>query len=169
MLGYADVMWKNKHIILALLIAPVLAIIAWFSVDYFVAEQPHAARPGASYPLVARPNCRRLSDGCELVNEDFRLTLAVTQFDAGGAEIDLTSEFALDQAAVGVANAGGGDSTPTVLLETDAEGKRWRGRAAGALDAQSMLRVAVTADDSTFYAEVPVTFFFVDAAGNAVD
>ena len=159
-------MWKNKHVILALLIAPVLAIIGWFSVDYFVAERPHAAKPGGSYPLVAKPSCRRLSDGCELVNEDFRLTLAVAQFDAAGADIELTSEFALDQAAVGVVNEGGDDGIPTALRGTDADGQLWRGRVTGTVDAQSKLRVAVTADDSTFYAEVPVTFFFVDGAGN---
>lgn len=162
-------MWKNKHVILALLIAPALAIIAWFSVDYFVAEQPHSARPGATYPLVAKPNCRRPSDGCELVNEDFRLTVVVPQFDASGADIELISVFALDQAAVGVVNRGGDDGVPTALIDTGTAGKQWRGRATGMLDAQSMLRVAVTAEDSTFYAEIPVTFFFVDASGDAAN
>ena len=80
-------MWKNKHVILAMLIAPVLAIIAWFSVDYFVAERPHEARPGASYPLVAKPNCRRLSERCDLVNEDFRLGMNITYADYGDATL----------------------------------------------------------------------------------
>ncbi len=59
-------MFRNKHLILAFLIAPVLAIIAWFSVDYFVAEKPHSAKPGASYELIAKPNCRRFSRRCDL-------------------------------------------------------------------------------------------------------
>ena len=153
-------MWKNKHVTLALLIAPVLAIIAWFSVDYFVAERPHAAKAGASYPLVAKPSCRRLSDGCELVNEDFRLTVAVTSFNAGGAEIDLTSVFPLGRVAIGVVNAGVEDAPPTALGRSDMEGKRWRGRVGGSLDADTALRVAAVAGGSTYYAEIPVTFFF---------
>ncbi len=155
-------MWNNKHVILALLIAPVLAIIAWFSVDYFVAERPHAARPGASYPMVAKPNCRRLSEGCELVNEDFRLVVAVTQFDAGGVEIDLTSVFPLSQAAIGVANGGVDDGAPVALAAADTEARRWRGRVDGSIEADSLLRVAVVAEESTYYAEIPVTFFFAD-------
>ena len=153
-------MWKNKHVTLALLIAPVLAIIAWFSVDYFVAERPHAAKAGASYPLVAKPNCRRPSDGCELVNEDFRLQVTVIDFDTIGAEVDLTSVFPLDRVAVGVANAGVEEGRPTALELADAAGKRWRGRVGGSLDADTVLRVAAIADDSTYYAEIPVTFFF---------
>jgi hypothetical protein len=31
-------MWTNKHVIIAMLVAPVLAIMAWFAVDYLVAR-----------------------------------------------------------------------------------------------------------------------------------
>ncbi len=153
-------MWKNKHVTLALLIAPVLAIIAWFSVDYFVAERPHAAEAGASYPLIAKPNCRRLSDGCELVNEDFRLTVAVTDFDMSGAQVDLTSVFPLSRVAIGVANAALDDGPPTALKPADTEGTRWHGRVDGSVDTDTALRVAAVAGGSTYYAEIPVTFFF---------
>ena len=80
---------------IALLVAPMLAIIAWFAVDYFVAERPQAASPGESYPLVARPNCRRLSDACELANADLTLTLVVTRASATGATVELTSVLPL--------------------------------------------------------------------------
>ena len=153
-------LFTNKHVVVAMLVAPVLGILAWFSVDYFIGERPHAAKDGASYALVARPNCRRLSDGCELVNEDFQLTLAVTSFDATGAVLDLISVFPLSQVGIGVANAGVEAGPPTALELADAEGKRWRGRVDGSLDADTQLRVVAFADDSSFYAEIPVTFFF---------
>jgi hypothetical protein len=153
-------LFTNKHVVVAMLVAPVLGILAWFSVDYFIGERPHAARDGASYALVARPNCRRLSDGCELVNEDFQLKVMVTSFDAIGAELDLSSVFPLSQVGIGVANAGVEDAPPTVLERADAEGKRWRGRVGGSMDADTKLRVAAIADDTTFYAEIPVTFFY---------
>lgn len=153
-------LFTNKHVVVAMLVAPVLGILAWFSVDYFIGERPHAAKAGGSYALVAKPNCRRPSDGCELVNEDFRLTVAVTNFDAIGAELDLTSVFPLSRVAIGVANAEVEDGPPTALALADADGKRWRGRVGGSLDANTVLRIAAIADDTTFYAEIPVTFFY---------
>ena len=153
-------LFTNKHVVVAMLVAPVLGILAWFSVDYFIGERPHAAKAGASYALVAKPNCRRLSDGCELVNEDFQLTVKVTDFDRSGAEVVLTSVLPLSRVAIGVANAGVEDDPPKALERSDAEGQRWRGRVGGSLDADTKLRVAAIADDSSFYAEVPVTFFF---------
>ncbi|NOQ87942.1 MAG: hypothetical protein GQ550_03380, partial [Gammaproteobacteria bacterium] len=49
---------KNKHLILAMFVAPVLAIIAYSSVDTIVSEQPQAAMQGSSYKLAAKSNCR---------------------------------------------------------------------------------------------------------------
>lgn len=152
--------FTNKHVVVAMLVAPVLGILAWFSVDYFIGERPHAAKAGASYALIAKPNCRRLSDGCELVNEDFQLTVVATSFDAVGAELDLTSVFPLSRVAIGMANAGVEGGLPTALERADTEGKRWRGRVRGSLDANTVLRVAAFADDTSFYAEIPVTFFY---------
>lgn len=39
-------MFKNKHFILALLIAPILSIIAYFGTDMALSEKPHAAKEG---------------------------------------------------------------------------------------------------------------------------
>ncbi len=155
-------MFKNKHIVIAMLVAPMLAIIAWFAVDYFVAERPQAASPGSSYPLVAKPNCRRLSDGCELSNEDLTLTLVVTRSNAMGATVELTSVFPLEQAAVGLANDGSDEGAPTVLEPADAEGLSWSGHVSGSIDADTAMRVLVRANEASFYAEVPVTFFFTE-------
>ena len=68
-------MFSNKHVLVAMLVAPVLAIMAWFAVDYFVAERPHAAEEGATYTLLAKSNCRYASGKCDLENADFELTI----------------------------------------------------------------------------------------------
>lgn len=154
-------MFRNKHIVIALLVAPMLAIIAWFAVDYFVAERPQAASPGESYPLVAKPNCRRLSDACELSNADLTLTLVATRTDATGATVELTSALPLGRAAVGLANDGVDDGPPSLLEIADAEGLSWRGSVSGRIDADTAMRVLVRANEANFYAEVPVTFFYL--------
>ncbi len=150
-------MFRNKHMILAFLIAPVLAIIAWFSVDYFLAERPHSAKPGASYELIAKPNCRRYSQRCDLKNEDVELSISVPAYDAFGIDVELDSTIVIDRAAVGL--AGG---APAALTIVDTHGKRWAGRVAGSVDSASTLRIAVIASESTFYAEVPTVFFIAE-------
>ncbi len=149
-------MWKNKHVILAMIIAPMLAIIAWFAVDYFVAERPQSIQEGASYPLVAKPSCRRPSEACELKNEDVELRLSVPRYDADGAELVVESTVPLQRAAAGVA----ANVAPALLDRMSDDGTRWHGRIEGTIGATTQLRVAVIADGATFYAEVPVTFFF---------
>ena len=52
------IVWKNKHVLIATLMAPVLALIAYFGVNALVGEKPHAAEAGQSYVLVEKPNCR---------------------------------------------------------------------------------------------------------------
>lgn len=46
-------MFKNKHFILALLIAPILSIIAYFGTDMALSEKPHAAKEGETYKLAS--------------------------------------------------------------------------------------------------------------------
>ena len=37
---------KNKHVVTATLVAPLLALMAYFAIDFFVGEPPQAAREG---------------------------------------------------------------------------------------------------------------------------
>ncbi|GAL14113.1 hypothetical protein JCM19233_5125 [Vibrio astriarenae] len=37
-------MFKNKHFIVALIVAPILAIIAYFGIDIASVKKPHAAK-----------------------------------------------------------------------------------------------------------------------------
>ena len=47
-------MFTNRHVIIAMIMAPILAALAWISAGQFTGEQAAPARPGQSYPLVAR-------------------------------------------------------------------------------------------------------------------
>ena len=98
-------MWKNKHVLVAVLVAPVLAVVAWFSVDHFVSEKPHAARPGADYPLAARSNCRYESGACDLVNNDFKLRITAPEGNTQRLLLEVAAEFPLRATTVGNADA----------------------------------------------------------------
>ena len=43
------VMLTNKHVVIALIVAPILAVIAYFATDAAVGEKPHKAQAGKSY------------------------------------------------------------------------------------------------------------------------
>ena len=116
-------MFTNKHIIVAMLVTPVLAILAWFAVGAFVGEDPQQAAPGQSYPLVERSNCRYDSGQCDLRNEDLRLSITV-ETTASGATLLLSSSHALDQVLLGIATDGVNDQ-PRNLQRQDSEGLRW--------------------------------------------
>ena len=150
-------MFTNKHVVVAMLVAPVLAILAWFAVDYFVSERPHAAESGASYLLIAKSNCRYDSGQCDLANGDFELTLRPTEIGESMITLDLESRFALQQATVGLVNEGI-EADPSGMVSSGTGATRWSTLLARPTNDKSTLRVAVAAQGATYYAEVPIVF-----------
>ncbi len=155
-------MFKNKHIIVALLVAPVLAIIAYFAVDYMVAERPHAAQADATYKLVAKPNCRYPSGACELKNGEFELTLKPAGAIGDQMTLRVEASFPLSMASLGVASAPGESTSPIALAADDAEGRLWSTTIATPKLDEAAFQIAVVADRSRFYAEVPTVFLAAD-------
>jgi len=82
--------FKNKHVITAMIVAPILAIVSYYAVDLMVKEQPKAAVEGQAYKLIAKSNCRYSSGACDLVNGDFKSTVTVAQ-GAGFNTLQITS------------------------------------------------------------------------------
>ena len=153
-------MWKDKHVVIALIVAPILAVIAWFGVDYIVAEKAQPAEPGSMYPLVARSNCRYDSGSCDLVNNDFEITLRPIDLRSDRTIISVESDFQLQQASLalvmnGKETAGRGAATETPEGETV-----WIVDIPVAAEPEAMLRVAVTAQDSVYFIEGPVTWMW---------
>ena len=152
-------MFKNKHLIIAMLVAPMLAIMAWFAVDYFVAERPHVAKEGAAYTLIAKSNCRYDSGQCDLENSDFKLSLRPMSVTSGSVQLEMTSAFALQSATLGLVDDGA-PAPPSPMAATTDEALHWTTRIDRPAGESSTIRVAVTADGATYYAEVPTVFLF---------
>jgi hypothetical protein len=149
--------FTNKHVVVAMLVAPVLAILAWFAVDYFLSEKPHAAVPGGAYALIAKSNCRYDSGQCDLENGDFKLTLKPVPGSAGGTALELMSRFPLQTATIGLIDADN-EGQPTAMLPSGSESTRWLAALPAQLSATTLIRLAVIAKETTYYAEVPVIF-----------
>lgn len=148
-------MWRNRHVVAALLIAPVLAVLGWLAVDALIGERPQAARAGMSYPLLPGPSCRRPGGVCVLENTDVRLTVGVSR--AGGAlAVSVESALPLDGVRIGRATADA--SAPTRLVAANAAGTRWRGTLPAERDGNPGLRLAAKAGESLYFAELPAVF-----------
>jgi len=150
-------MWKNKHVVVALLVAPILSILAWYAVGNLVGEKPQAAEEGKAYKLVARSNCRYASGSCDLHNADFELTIEPEMLAAASVALKLTSSHALQSAVLGLAE-NGSEPAPARMTRTDEAGLEWQGLLPHPSSPDAIIRVAVTAQGSTWYAEVPVVF-----------
>lgn len=150
-------MFKNKHVVIAMLVAPMLSIMAWYAVDYFFAEKPFEAKPGAAYLLIAKSNCRYDSGQCDLENGDFQLTLRPGEISEQAANIELAAKFSLQTATIALVE-NELESPPVKMAAKDTTAKLWTGTLTRPAAAESTVRVAVMADDSTYYAEVPVVF-----------
>ncbi len=150
-------MFRNKHLIIAMLVAPVLAIMAWFAVDYFVAERPHAAKEGATYALVAKSNCRYESGQCDLENADFKLSIRPGPVTAESMQLEITSAFPLQSATASIVSDGV-PAAPAAMTRKTEDALKWAGIIDLPGSEDSTLRVAVTAQGAAWYAEVPTVF-----------
>jgi hypothetical protein len=151
-------MWKNKHVVIAMIVAPILAILAWFAVGQIAGEKAQVAKPGAAYPLVARSNCRWASGECELVNNDLEMTILPLELGNQHTRLALESEFPLDQATFALLREGNEvvaraehDTSPDATA-------RMTVTIPAFADPEAVLRVAVTVQESLYFAEVPVVF-----------
>ncbi|MEE4145473.1 MAG: hypothetical protein V2I26_11780 [Halieaceae bacterium] len=148
--------FTNKHVIIAMIVAPVLAILAWVGVGQFAGETPQAPVAGKSYPLVEKSNCRYASGACDLENEDFRLRLTLTGVDSL-AELVVRSAVPLDGVVLGI-GLPEHEPEPTPMRATDGQGLEWHlvvGRIPGP---QERIRVVAIADGSSYFAEASTAF-----------
>ena len=153
-------MWKDKHVVIALIVAPILAIIAWFGVDYIVAEKAQPAEPGSMYPLVARSNCRYDSGSCDLVNNDFKVRIRPVDLKDDRTILAVESEFVLQQASLALVVGGeetAGKGAPTKTPEGETV---WIVNIPVRAEPEAILRVAVTAQDSVYFIEGPVNWMW---------
>ena len=151
-------MWKNMHVAIALIVAPILAILAWFAVGQIAGEKAQVAEPGGTYPLVARSNCRWESGECELVNNDLKMTIMPLELGAQYTRLALDSEFPMTQATFALLFGGNEVAASATRDESPDAAAQMTVTIPAFADPEAMLRVAVTVKESLYFAEVPVVF-----------
>ncbi|MCP4842841.1 MAG: hypothetical protein GY887_14015, partial [Halieaceae bacterium] len=65
----------NRHLVIALMVTPLLAMAGWWASGLFADHEPGPAQKGSVYPLLEKSNCRYASGRCLLENVDFTIAL----------------------------------------------------------------------------------------------
>ncbi|WP_075187090.1 hypothetical protein [Teredinibacter haidensis] len=148
---------KNKHLILAMFIAPILAIIAYVAVDYRLSETPTAAVAGDSYKLAAKSNCRYKSGVCTLHNADIKLTLSAERKSATEVVLSIAANLPVQKILIAVYD-GSGDAPPTDMQPLSADWTGWTKTVRIEEPQSSSLRLVVNIDGATYFAETSAVF-----------
>jgi len=148
---------KNKHLILAMFIAPVLAILAYFATDYVVSEKPQVAIQGEVYKLAANSNCRYQSGVCTLKNGDVEVSVRATRIDNNQLELIVSSNFVIQSALVSFLNDSKDTSDKPKVMQAENKNS-WKTNLNFEKE-QNTLRLALNIDDSLYYAETSAVFF----------
>ena len=112
-------MLTNRHIVVALLVAPVLAVLGWFAVGQLIGERAAPAQAGQSYPLLAQSNCRYASGSCELKNAELWLRLEAESGES--PRLMLTASHPLDGVKLALSATTGVETDATTGAQTDAQ------------------------------------------------
>ncbi|MFV8819605.1 hypothetical protein [Haliea sp. E17] len=148
----------NKHVVVALLVAPILSILAWFAVGNLIGEKPHAAKPGEVYSLLEKSNCRYESGACDLVNGNVSLQLKVLG-SAASPLLELQSNVSLQAVAVAVVPEGAGDDVPPQTMRSvSGDNTLWQLSLAAPLAEGERLRLVAVTPNNRFTAETSTRF-----------
>jgi hypothetical protein len=156
---------KNKHLVVAMLVAPVLAVLSYFALDVLVGEQPKPAEEGQSYPLVEKPDCRWASGHCGLKNADFEIEIVAEGVGEDRVSLTLTSVFPLDGAMLALVSGEDDDAPPAAMQASGDDGLGWWTEIARPDPARQRLRLVVSSAGSLYYGDAATAFTARKEAG----
>jgi len=143
-----------------MLVAPILAILAYFLADYAVSEKPHRAKKGTSYKLIAKSNCRYTSGKCELHNGDFIMTLKPKLSTDKKLVLTLETNVSLDGVKLALNQIPQASPTPSDMKALDATHKKWQILINPPSSEKNHLQLVASAHGSLYFADVTTVFFY---------
>ena len=151
-------MFKNKHFIIALLIAPILSLIAYFGTDMALSEKPHAAKEGESYKLASKSNCRYTSGLCDMENGDFKVKFRSEKLTQDSLELSLHAAYPLEGVKLSVVDNQEQNAQPVDMMPAGQDGQNWIITLPKPASADSWLRVAIQSEGTLYYGETQTAF-----------
>ena len=115
--------FTNRHVVIALIVGPILAILAWIGVGQIAGEKAAVALAGNSYPLVEKSDCRYESGHCKLENEDFKLLVRLEKRGIDPVLV-LQSAHALEGVVMSIAEPGS-EKAPVAMRSSGTQNSEW--------------------------------------------
>lgn len=162
--GNIMLFYKNKHVVVALLVAPILALISYFSVDMMVAEKPHAAKAGGHYELLEKSNCRYSSGKCDLKNGDMHIAIQPNWVTNDRLRLTLSSVQPLEKVVSARVNALGEEVSVSSMESLDDSGLTWSTEMMTPDADLERFRLAVSVNETWYYGDAALKFINYQAA-----
>lgn len=156
-------MLSNKNLVVAIFVAPVLSILAWWAVGAFIGEQPRPVQEGRTYPLLEQSNCRYASGLCELQNVDFKLVLSYRE-DKLGAYLAVDASHSLQDILMAVGPAES-ETVPGEMKVIGEQGTQWRMALDNRPGSQARIRLVARAAGSSWFGDASTHFLQPEAEG----
>ncbi|MDR9826415.1 hypothetical protein RCJ22_12405 [Vibrio sp. FNV 38] len=151
-------MFKSKHFLVALIVAPILAIIAYLGIDIAVSEKPHAAKKGETYKLLSKSNCRYTSGLCDMENGEFKIQFRSEALSNNQLSLSLKAAVPLQHIKVSLVQQQEDQAQPISMTPSDDSAQNWQVSLPAPSSQENWLRVAVQADDSLYYGDTQTAF-----------
>jgi len=157
------IIWKNKHVIVAMIVAPILAVLAYFGIGAIFGEKPQPAESGQVYKLVEKPNCRYASGECGLKNVDFELTLTGEQLAGDRYLLNVVSANPLDGIKLALAKNGADDEQPVDMRPVGSDDLKWTLAIERPDPLHDRLHLVAMAGGTLYYADAATRFTVIEA------
>ncbi len=154
--------FKNKHVLTAGVMAPVLGLIGYFGINAIVSEEPQVAEAGQSYLLIEKPNCRYSSGVCGLKNVDFELTLSYEWLENDRMLLKVISENPLDGVVMALVKNGVDENQPTEMRPVSTSGLDWSLDIAHPDPENDRLHVVASSNKTLYFGDVATKFTRVE-------
>jgi hypothetical protein len=150
--------WKNKHLLTASLMAPILGLLSYFAVNALVSEKPHAAEAGQSYLLAEKPNCRYSSGNCGLKNADFELQISFERLEDDRLLLKMRSVNPLDGVMLAVVENEDDENPPVAMRAMGDDGLIWALDIMAPDPERHRLHLVASSSQSLYYGDVATKF-----------
>ena len=157
--------FTNKHVIASLIIAPILAILAWFLVDDWVADDVLKVEKGILYPLVAKSNCRWPSGYCYFENEDVEIKITTDTQNFGQNKLMVRSEIPMSNINFALVTNPDEMSNQMAMRPIDNTYQQWESDVINIMD-QMYLQFLFVINESKFHGQAPTTFIYKEPVYN---
>lgn len=158
--------WKNKHVALAAVMAPILGLVSYFGIGAIFGEKPLPAEAGQSYQLIEKPNCRYNSGLCGLKNVDFELTLSFERLDQDSMLLKLESVNPLDGVKLAMVENAAEEEKPVDMQAAGNDGLNWVVEIRNPDPEHDRLRLVASSRQTLYFGDVALRFTAIENASD---